>query len=88
MCASDAGKRDRTRVQPRPLMMAENIASLCLSLTLGDDPVLDANIVPAQRIGRERDVTRGEDARDAALEVLVDRHAPIRLDSGELGFVV
>src|SRR5262249_11428814 len=60
------------------LATAEDIASGRLPLPLGDDPMLDANVVAGVRIGPSRDIAGGEDPGSARLEVLVDGDAVIQ----------
>lgn len=83
------GKIELARPEERhgveALASAEYVPRRRLSLALGHDPVLDANIVPGQRVGPARDVAGGEDTRNAGFEMFVHRHATIRLDSGAFG---
>ena len=50
---------------------AEDVASGNLTLTLGHDPVFDANPIAAVRVRPSRDVASGEYPRRARLEELL-----------------
>src|SRR5712691_110728 len=80
-----ARPEERDRVEP--FATPEYVPRRRLSLTFGDYPVLDANIVACPRIGPARDVSCREDLRNAGLEILIHRHAPIGLDPRLLGKV-
>src|SRR5205814_1398211 len=55
------------------LPAAEHVERSGLTLTLGDDPVLDPDRYATVWVGLARDVTRGEDAGYARLQMLIDR---------------
>src|SRR5665213_3784452 len=59
------------------LAPAEDVVRRGLALALGDDPMFDSNPLTGQPIGPARDVAGGEDAWNAALEVLIDDDAAI-----------
>src|SRR5262249_31627845 len=60
------------RAHTDSLPLAEDVPRRHLPLALGDDPVLDPNALPRDRIGPARRVARREDVRIAGPEVLVD----------------
>jgi len=77
--------RPEERHRIEPLEAAEYISRRRLSLAFSHHPVLDANMVPGQRIGPARDISGCVDLRNAALEVLVHQHALVGLDASSLG---
>src|SRR6202011_719438 len=56
---------------------AQHVARRGLPLALGDDPVLDADLLAAMRVRPAREITGGEDAGDAGFEILVDGDAAV-----------
>src|SRR6185437_1136192 len=64
------------------LAPAEDIVRGCLALALGDDPMFDTNPLTGQSVGPARDVAGGEDAWNAALEVLIDDDTAIDREPG------
>ena len=66
------------------LAASEHVPCRSLTLAFGDDPVFDANPLAGVRIGPACDVSGGEDAGRAGLEVLVDCDAAIDREAGLL----
>src|SRR5262249_5479305 len=66
------------------LAIAEHVSGRSLSQSLGDDKVLDTDAVAGMRVRPPRDVARGENARRAGLEILVDDDPAI---DGQSGFL-
>src|SRR5260370_11575077 len=77
--------RPEERHPIEPLAAAEYISRRRLSLAFSHHPVLDANLVPGQRIGPARDISGCVDLRNAGLKVLVHQHALVSLDANSLG---
>src|SRR5262249_29959247 len=67
------------------LHLPEHIARGGLALAFGHDPVLDAEILSAVRIGPARDIAGRKDSRRAAFEIFIHRDAPIDFEAGALG---
>src|SRR5215208_240857 len=82
MAAPEEGHRVEALASP------QDVARRGLPLPLGDDPVLDADALPAPRVGVPCDVACGEDPRCARLEVLVDEHATLYREAGPGGQLV
>src|SRR5207247_7171991 len=67
--------------------LAEHVLRGDLTLALGHDPVLDAQLLPRVAIGPTRDVARRKHAGRARLEEFVDEHAAIARDAGLLRYL-
>src|SRR5260221_6406209 len=65
--------------------IAEDVSGRRLTLTLGYNPMLDADAVTRVRIRPSRDVSCREDARRAGFEVLADRDPAVDGEPGPLG---
>src|SRR5687768_7606389 len=63
----------------------QDVARRRLPLSLGDDPVFDANAFATEPIRPASDVARSEDARDARFQVLIHRDATIGGETGLFG---
>jgi hypothetical protein len=68
----------------KPLAGAEHVARRRLTLTFGNNPMLDADALAGQPIRPSRDIAGGIDAGDAGFEVLIDRGALCRLAIGPI----
>jgi len=66
------------------LTPAQHVARGHLTLTLGHDPVLNANPLAGVRIRPARDIARREDSGHAGFEEFVDRNATVHGESGLL----
>src|ERR1700674_1910502 len=64
---------------------AEHVARRGLPLALGNNPVLDADLLAAVRVRPAREITGGENAGDAGFEILVDGDAAVDREPGMLG---
>src|SRR5215472_10086523 len=62
------------------LPASQHVSRRGLSLTLGHDPMLNAQSLAGDGIGPARHVARGKDAGDAGFEVLVDENAAVDLE--------
>src|SRR5262249_27898267 len=63
----------------------EQVAGRGLALTLGHDPMLDANLIAAMRIGPPRDVAGSQNRWLARFQIGVHAHPAIHGKSGSLG---
>jgi hypothetical protein len=55
----------------------QDVSSRDLTLTLADEPVLDADSFPGMRIGPPSGIASSEDPRRDRLQILVDRNAAV-----------
>src|SRR6266446_3464990 len=68
----------------KSLPLAENVARRRLTLPLGNDPMLDPQILAGMGIGPPRDVAGGKDSRHAGFKVFIHCDAAIDLETGAL----
>src|SRR5262245_54594197 len=66
-------------------LTTEHIAGCGLALSLGDNPMLDANGLARMAIRPSRDITRSVDAGRTGLQILIDSNAPVEIEAGLLG---
>src|SRR4051812_31030726 len=64
---------------------AEHVPRRHLTLTLGHDPVLDADVLARVRIRPARNIARCEDSALARFEILVNDDAMVQGEAGRLG---
>src|SRR5262249_18107543 len=64
----------------KALSLVKHVAGGSLPLTLGNDPMLNAQIFAGMRIGPARDVAGGEDSRRAGFKIFVHDDAAIDLE--------
>ena len=67
------------------LAVSEHVARRGMALTLGHDPMLDANLLPAIRIGPSRDVAGSQNRWLARFQIGVHAHPAIHGKSGSFG---
>ena len=63
---------------------AKHVVRSYLTLTLGDDPVFDADMLPGQPVGPAGNVASGIDIRHACLQEFVHHDAAIDSESRRL----
>ena len=59
------------------LAIAQDVSSRDLALTLGHDPLFDADSFPRVRVGPAGYIAGSEDARRAGFQILVDCNAAV-----------
>jgi len=79
----DADHRLAVKVATRNI--AQHVAGGGLALPLGDDPVLDADLLAGQPVGPPRDVAGGPNPGSTGLEIGIDRDTAIDRDTRLLG---